>query len=51
MLYKDYITEVPDFPKKGIQLKDIMPDGHPGKRTHQVVADNIINKIRDKIYE
>ena len=25
MLYKDYITEVPDFPEEGISFKDISP--------------------------
>ena len=25
MLYKDYITEVPDFPVKGVNFKDISP--------------------------
>ena len=25
IIYKDYITEVSDFPKKGISFKDISP--------------------------
>ena len=33
-----------------IKLDDIMPNGHPGKITHRVLANNIINKMRT-VYE
>ena len=37
--YKDYITEVPDFPKKGISFKDISPLLSDVKVYKQVIKD------------
>ncbi|XMB66529.1 adenine phosphoribosyltransferase [Mycoplasmatota bacterium zrk1] len=35
---KDYISNVPDFPKKGIQFKDITPLMQDGKAFHEAVS-------------
>ena len=37
--YKDYITEVPDFPIKGVNFKDMSPLLADGIKFEEVVAD------------
>ena len=44
MLYKDYITEVPDFPVEGVNFKDISP-----LLANEEVFDNCIQDMGDMV--
>ena len=38
-MYKEYITEIPDFPIKGVNFKDMSPLLADGIKFEEAVAD------------